>query len=612
MLLRGCAIVAVAALELNVPEAMGAAAAPPVFEVEIIPEPTGALASGTLHVANNGRAIGWAALTGRTCIWVRDTAGTVSEIKSYPNLSIAANPADDEPQIMGYINDNGDAIFSVGATLTARQCFFKPSAGSLILIEGFDTVAGGINDLGQVAYGRTEGSLNNRPAFIGAPNRGTAVGYWGALSDHRTVTIFDLNAHGQAAGRATTASNVDGNQIAIRYSNTRIVELLRSIDAQASVAEGIADNGWVVGRIGYYNAAAAGGQDWRIAIWKETTPDLIAPISWTLPEGYWPVPRVRAWDINNSGQAVGIIRYVRDTTRSAGVAFDTADFSQAKAFLVQDGQMYDLSSQIAPGSGWNVTAATSITNSGFVSAMGRRSADSTDHAIILRPKAPAGGGDGGGNGGGGDGGNTNGPPKPSKPVLAPATDLGFSATDGVTAAENLVLTGTAEANATVTLWIDGAATKISARSSKTGAYTIKVTKAPIGEHTYAVTSTNKAKQSSSASDALTIIRDASLPATPEPAAIAPEDAAVGKRPGDLATRNPRPAIVGTAGVGNTVLLLKGSQVLASAAVGENGAYVLRPSSPLKAGSTAALKIVQMEPSGAQSKKARDVVISVLK
>jgi probable HAF family extracellular repeat protein len=74
--------------------------------------------------------------------------------------------------------------------------------------------------------------------------------------------------------------------------------------------------------------------------------------------------------VNDSGQVVG------DST----TAGDAADH----AFLYSGGQMLDLNSLIAPGSGFTLQYASGISNNGYITGVGFTS-DGSSHAFLLAP-----------------------------------------------------------------------------------------------------------------------------------------------------------------------------------------------------------------------------------
>jgi probable HAF family extracellular repeat protein len=77
----------------------------------------------------------------------------------------------------------------------------------------------------------------------------------------------------------------------------------------------------------------------------------------------------QGYAVNDSGQVVGI----------SGIASGTAH-----AFLYSGGQMLDLSSLIAPGSGFTLQEAFGISDTGYITGLGL-TANGQFHAFLLTP-----------------------------------------------------------------------------------------------------------------------------------------------------------------------------------------------------------------------------------
>jgi hypothetical protein len=80
---------------------------------------------------------------------------------------------------------------------------------------------------------------------------------------------------------------------------------------------------------------------------------------------------------------------------------------------------------------------------------------------------------------------------PSVPLLDPASDTGASATDGITSARALGLSGTAEADARVTVWADGAVLGTTT-ADPTGAWTYTTPALAVGPRSLTVTAADAA------------------------------------------------------------------------------------------------------------------------
>jgi hypothetical protein len=94
------------------------------------------------------------------------------------------------------------------------------------------------------------------------------------------------------------------------------------------------------------------------------------------------------------------------------------------------------------------------------------------------------------------------PPAPSTPDLDPASDTGASATDNITSDRTPTFTGTAEANATVTL-LDGAS-PIATSPAPGGSWSLTSSELPLGERSITATAADVAGNAGPSSGALVV------------------------------------------------------------------------------------------------------------
>ncbi|MBU6286820.1 MAG: Ig-like domain-containing protein, partial [Chloroflexi bacterium] len=106
--------------------------------------------------------------------------------------------------------------------------------------------------------------------------------------------------------------------------------------------------------------------------------------------------------------------------------------------------------------------------------------------------------------------DTTAPSAPAGLALTAATDTGTSATDGTTNVTSVVVTGSAEAGATVTLKDAGSAISGASGPATNGTFTISATLAP-GTHTITATATDSAGNVSSVSSVLSVTIDQTAP-----------------------------------------------------------------------------------------------------
>lgn len=141
---------------------------------------------------------------------------------------------------------------------------------------------------------------------------------------------------------------------------------------------------------------------------------------------------------------------------------------------------------------------------------------------------------------------------PATPTLAAASDSG-AAGDSITNVTTPTVTGTAEANAAITLYdTDGVTVLGTATASNTGAWSIVASTLGEGSHTLTAVQRDRAGNLSAASTALALEIDTQAPEAPGvPALAAASDSGTA---GDNITNVGRPVVTGTAAANATVTL----------------------------------------------------------
>ncbi|OBV41696.1 Ig-like domain-containing protein, partial [Janthinobacterium psychrotolerans] len=208
-----------------------------------------------------------------------------------------------------------------------------------------------------------------------------------------------------------------------------------------------------------------------------------------------------------------------------------------------------LGTAVATGGVWSITSsalasgAHSLTVKA-VDAAGNTSAASPALAITIDATAPA---------------------APDAPALALASDSGASNTDGVTRITTPVITGTAEARSTVTLYDTDGTTVLGTAVATGGVWSITSSALATGAHSLTVKAVDAAGNTSVASPALAITIDATAPAAPDAPALALASDS-GASNTDGVTRITTPTFTGTAEAGSTVTLYDtdGTTVLGTA------------------------------------------------
>ncbi len=146
-------------------------------------------------------------------------------------------------------------------------------------------------------------------------------------------------------------------------------------------------------------------------------------------------------------------------------------------------------------------------------------------------------------------------------VLATASDTGSSNTDNITNDNTPIITGTAEADATVKIY-NGTTEVGSATADASGNYIITVTALNEGTHKLTAIATDTAGNTSAASSALNITIDTTAPSTPTIILATASD--TGSNTTDNITSNTKPTITGTAEAGATVKIYRGAIEVGSA------------------------------------------------
>ncbi|CAO3380534.1 DUF4347 domain-containing protein [Azospirillum argentinense] len=167
-------------------------------------------------------------------------------------------------------------------------------------------------------------------------------------------------------------------------------------------------------------------------------------------------------------------------------------------------------------------------------------------------------------------------PIPAKPVgtaLSGLSDSGVSATDRLTNVTRPTLSGTAEANATVTVMVDG--TVVGTTVADENGFWVHRLQTPLtdGTHDITTTATNRFGIVSDPSDALAVVIDTAVPVAPAPSVTSATVAgpAAGERISGIAT----PSLAGTTEAGSRVNVLVDGKVAGTAVADATGAWTFQ-------------------------------------
>ncbi|MCD4502020.1 Ig-like domain-containing protein [Chromobacterium vaccinii] len=223
----------------------------------------------------------------------------------------------------------------------------------------------------------------------------------------------------------------------------------------------------------------------------------------------------------------------------------------------------------ADGSGaWTYNIASSLADGGHsirataTDAAGNASGQSTVYSVTVDTAAPA---------------------APSGLALSAASDTGSSHSDGVTGNNQPTVQGTAEANSTVTVYVDGTAVG-TATANGSGAWSYNLT-SPLtdGGHSIRAVATDAAGNASGQSTAYSITVDTAAPAAPTGLALSTASD-TGSSHSDGVTDNNQPTVQGTAEANSTVTVYVDGTAVGTATANGSGAWSYNLASPLTDGS----------------------------
>ncbi|WP_282184002.1 Ig-like domain-containing protein, partial [Azospirillum sp. OGB3] len=165
------------------------------------------------------------------------------------------------------------------------------------------------------------------------------------------------------------------------------------------------------------------------------------------------------------------------------------------------------------------------------------------------------------------------PAKPVGTVLSGLSDSGVSATDRLTNVTRPTLSGTAEANATVTVLVDGVA--VGTTVADENGFWVHRLPTPLTDGTHSITTmaTNRFGIVSDPSDALVVVIDTAVPVAPAPLVTSATVAGVaaGERISGIAT----PSLAGTTEAGSTVTVLVDGKAAGTATADASGFWTFQ-------------------------------------
>ncbi|UTH76148.1 Ig-like domain-containing protein [Chromobacterium sp. IIBBL 290-4] len=178
--------------------------------------------------------------------------------------------------------------------------------------------------------------------------------------------------------------------------------------------------------------------------------------------------------------------------------------------------------------------------------------------------------------------DTSAPSAPTGLALTTATDTGSSHSDGVTSNNEPTVQGTAEANSTVTVYVDGSAVG-TATANSSGAWSYNLTSSLAdGNHSIRATATDAAGNVSGQSTAYNITVDTSAPSAPTGLALTTATD-TGSSHSDGVTSNNEPTVQGTAEANSTVTVYVDGSAVGTATANSSGVWSYNLTSSLADG-----------------------------
>jgi uncharacterized protein (TIGR03437 family) len=352
---------------------------------------------------------------------------TIQDLGTLPNLpSCNGTALSQSGNVVGYCTAKADQNLLLDSPATHVFLYSKGALTDLNVTSPATAFPTGVNDSGAVVGGAVSVNLSSETATA-SPFIYQNGALQSAPSQLATTLPLAINNAGQFV---STSLQVSGGSLNFFIESQAFVDLLGgSVTALAapsgggsSAAFGVNANGTIAGASVAQNASVV-----KPLLWQNSTPQALQLLS-----GY---PNALATSVNDSGVASGVAFEINfavlvDSTATAhavefasGAATDLGvlsgdvssmalginnsgsivgfssnqppDFtlqlaaffgspsSNYHAFIYSGGKMYNLTSQLVNGSGWQLSFATAINNAGQI--VGTGLVNGAQHAFLLTP-----------------------------------------------------------------------------------------------------------------------------------------------------------------------------------------------------------------------------------
>jgi probable HAF family extracellular repeat protein len=314
-------------------------AAPPRYDLELIPLFDGDFANTATAINGTGQVAGWSNAPGGNHAW-RWADGELDDLGSMGGPVMRSTAINEAGHVAGYGNDSD--LDWVGWVWDGTGVDTIPTLG------GDGSRAWGLNDDGlAVGDAQIPGGVWNAIRWDGATlvNLGTLGG--------ANSQAYDVDNTGRIAGFAT---NTAIEARAVIWHEGRTIEMEQPAGHSDSVAYGVNEAGVVIGTVG-------NGVDVVIpALWIDGAVQLLPP----LPVGD---QKSWAWKLNASLQAVG---------------WSQPGFADTRATTWIDGEVFELNELVDTEIEIELTQAWDVNDDGVIVGFGLM--ESGPRAFVLRPR----------------------------------------------------------------------------------------------------------------------------------------------------------------------------------------------------------------------------------